>query len=474
MGKIIALSLLLYVNLLNAHGDDHGEEDMLIKGFTNLGLVNFSTSCNQEVNSSINTALALLHHMMYKQSEKTFKQIMNEHPDCAMAYWGFALSLFHPLWPDTISNESLTKGEQALKKALSFNNFSNREAMYLNAAKNYYENWQETKDIDRILAWENAQKLIHQSFPEDIDATALYALSHIATASMSDKTLSHQKTSGALLDKLYQIAPDVPHALHMPSHIFVRLGMWNDVVSWNLRSAKAALNYPSNGSTSLHYVHAIDYLNYAYLQLGKYKEVQHQIDLLGNHHNYQDVFPVAYALAAIPARQVLEQKQWLLAKDLKPRQPNYLSWDNYPQVEAISYYTKGLGAARNGELEIAQQNIDVLNELVKKTLKVSSNYWAKLIDAQIQTIQAWISYSKGDSKLALKQLTHAADLEDSLDKNPVTPGSVLPARELLGDMLVMNNDFKGALAAYKKTLVINPNRLNSLNGVDYCQSKLVL
>ncbi len=506
MKKIFLLLITLMTSQLNAHDGAHGDEDMLVKKFGDLGHVDFSTTCDKNQQASMNTALALYHHMMYKQAEINFKSIIKKQPNCAMAYWGYAMTLFHPLWPDTISNKALLLGEKAINKAQSLSNTSIRENLFINATAHYYKDWKNTNDNDRILAWEQGQKLLYEKFPKDIDAAAIYALSHIATSSMSDKNLTHQKESGAILDHLYEIAPlhpgvvhysihaydsnflaskavvaaraydkiapDVTHALHMPSHIFVRLGLWNDVANWNIRSAKAALNYPSNGTTSMHYLHAIDYLNYAYLQLKEYDKVQLSIDNLQSHHKYQDVFPAAYALAAIPVRQVLEQKQWLKAKDLTPKQPAYLSWDKYPQVLAITYFAKGLGAARSGKPEIAQQNIEILNKLYEKTLKLSPNYWAKLIDAQRQTIQAWITFSNGDKERAINQLTQAADLEDSLDKNPVTPGAVLPSRELLGDMLVMNNDYTNAIIAYEKTLVINPNRLNSLDGLAFCQGKL--
>ncbi len=506
MKKIGLLFITLMVNQLQAHDGAHDNEDMLVQEFGDLGNVEFSTTCKKSQQDNMNNALALYHHMMYKQAEITFKTIIKNHPNCAMAYWGYAMTLFHPLWPDTISDESLLLGEKAINKALNLSNTSIRENLYINATANYYKDWQKTNEKDRIIAWEQGQKLIYEKYPKDIDAAAIYALSHIATASMSDKNLTHQKESGEILDELYKvaplnpgvihysihaydsnllarkaivaaraydkIAPDVPHALHMPSHIFVRLGMWKDVASWNIRSAKAALKYPTNGATSMHYLHALDYLVYAYLQLGEYDKVQLVIDELQSHHDYQDVFPAAYAMAAIPARQVLEQKRWIMAKQLKPKHPQYLSWDRYPQVQAITYFAKGLGAARSGELKVAQQNIDMLNDLYDKTFKLSPNYWAKLIDAQRQTIQAWITFSNGDAELAINQLTHAADLEDRLDKNPVTPGAVLPSRELLGDMLVMNKNYKSAIIAYEKTLAINPNRLNSLNGLAFCQGKL--
>ncbi len=384
MKKIALLFITLMVNQLQAHGDAHDEEDFIVHKFGDLGTVEFSTSCNKSQQSSMNDALALYHHMMYKQAEITFKAVIEKQPDCAMAYWGYAMTLFHPLWPDTINKEALALGEKAINKALSISNTSIRETLYINAAANYYQNRKTSKDNDRIIAWEKGQKLIHEKFPNDINAAAIYALSHIATASMNDKDLTHQKQAGKILDELYKIAPrnpgvihysihaydsnllaskaivaaraydkiapNVPHALHMPSHIFVRLGMWKDVVSWNIRSAKAALNYPTNGATSMHYVHALDYLVYAYLQLGEYDKVQLVIDELQSHHDYQDVFPAAYALAAIPARGVLEQKQWIMAKQLKAKQPQYLSWDRYPQVQTITYFAKGLGAARSGDL----------------------------------------------------------------------------------------------------------------------------
>ena len=251
----------------------------------------------------------------------------------------------------------------------------------------------------------------------------------------------------------------------MPSHIFVRLGMWDDAISWNIRSAKAALNYPTKGSTSMHYVHAMDYLIYGYLQLEKGEEAKQAMKSMAGHQPVQATFPAAYAFAAIPARLALEQQQWQQASAIKTQNPDYIAWEKFPQVEAITYYARGLGAARLGDLEKAGENVSALDALFEKTRAISPDYWAPLVDAQRQVVNAWISYETGNTASALVQLRKAADLEDSMDKNPVTPGAVLPARELLADMLMLHGDYSGALLAYEKCLSVGPNRSNSLAGV---------
>jgi tetratricopeptide (TPR) repeat protein len=268
-----------------------------------------------------------------------------------------------------------------------------------------------------------------------------------------------------------KIAPDVPHALHMPSHIFVRLGMWDDAADWNIRSAKAALKHPALKATSLHYPHALDYLVYSYLQTGKHSLAQNAFNETAQHHPIQAVFPTAYALSTIPARLTLERHQWQKASQLQTRTPSYIDWDKFPQVEAITYFSRGIGAARNKDIEGAKRNLAKLNKLYEKTHKLDPQYWAILVDAQRKAVAAWISFAEGDKKAAISQLKQAADIEDSVDKNPVTPGAVLPTRELLGDMLVLNNNYLEAIQAYQTCLKTNPNRLNSLNGIKTATSK---
>ena len=225
-----------------------------------------------------------------------------------------------------------------------------------------------------------------------------------------------------------KIAPDVPHALHMPTHVFTRLGEWNDAATWNARSAKAALKYPTHGATSMHYVHALDYLVYAYLQLGDGEKASGVLQQVESHHPTQDNFPAAYAFAAMPARISLEQQNWRQASQLKTRNPGYISWDKFPQLEAITYYARGIGAARSGDLEAANQNVKMLEQLFKKTNLIRPNYWALLVDAQRKSVKSWVDFANGKQQDALALLREAADIEDALDKDPVTPGAVLPAR----------------------------------------------
>ncbi len=489
-----------------AHDGDHNQEDLMLSELGNLGVVNFKVSCNSEAQAAMNIGIALFHHMMYAQAEKHFEKLIKNQPDCAMAYWGYSMTLFHPLWPDTISHEALERGQNAINNARKFDQLSHREKTYIKAAAAYYHNWKNTVEEDRVWAWHKIQKIIHEAYPGDVDAAAIYALSVLTTASPGDQNFTNQRHAGKLLDSLYQkaplhpgvihytihaydnnmlahkairaahdydqIAPDVPHALHMPSHIFVRLGMWRDVVGWNIRSAKAALKYPSKEATSMHYAHALDYMIYANLQISEDAEAALTLNKINNHHPHQNTFPVAYALSAIPARYALERKDWAMAKNIKIRNPAYITWDKFPHAEAITYFARGLGAVRTGDLIATDQALKSLEWMHKKALNIDSSYWAVLIKAQLDTITAWQTFTKGNTKDAISQLRNAAELEDSMEKNPVTPGAVIPARELLGDMLVLNQDYSKALIAYEKTLAKNPNRLNSLLGAGICHEKL--
>ncbi|WP_299083979.1 hypothetical protein [uncultured Paraglaciecola sp.] len=492
----IAVLALFFSSVCFSH-EGHKDDDIILKKLGYLGEVEFAISCPKDQQVAINSGVALLHHMMYAQAEVFFQEWINKSPQCAMFYWGYAMSLFHPLWPDKITPEALERGVNALNIAATLPR-SPREKGYIEAAAAYFTNWQNTTDKKRVAAWAKAQRQLYQRFPNDIDAQAFYALSELSTASKKDNTFSQQQQAGEVLQQIFvkhpthpgavhysihaydnpilahlavdianaygKIAPDVPHALHMPSHVFVRLGKWDQVIDWNIRSANAALKYPTKNATSMHYSHAIDYLVYGYLQTDNAPGALKAIAELNSHHPIQATFPAAYALSTIPARLALESHNWAQASQLKIRQPNYFAWDKFPQVEAITYFARGLGAAKMQDWRAAQENIHKLDELYNQTLAISPHYWAILVDAQRQTVAAWVTYGRGNKEKALKQLSKAADLEDSLDKNPVTPGAVLPSRELLGDMLMLTADYSNALLAYQASLKINPYRLNSLLG----------
>ena len=500
----IALLLLTFNHLSFSH-EGHKVDDIILTKLGDLGKVEFPISCKVVDQKALNTGVALLHHMMYAQAEIFFQKWITKSPNCAMFYWGYSMSLFHPLWPDTISPEALGRGVNSLEKAQNIN-VTEREKNYIEAAGAYYKNWQNTVDKMRVASWANAQKKVFQKNPRDIDAIAFYALSELSIASKKDATFKQQKEAGQRLNEIFvkhpthpgaihysihaydnpilaslatdvvtaygKIAPDVPHALHMPSHVFVRLGNWDEVIAWNIRSANAALKYPTKNATSMHYIHAIDYLVYGYMQTDNAPGAIKAIEDIKSHHPIQATFPAAYALSTIPARLALERHDWVNARQLKTRDPEYFDWDKFPQVEAITYFARGLGAAKTNDLVAAKKNLKILDELYAKTLDISPGYWAVLVDAQRQVVTAWVSYAQGDKANALKQLKKAADLEDSLDKDPVTPGAVLPARELLADMFMLNGDYSDALMAYQVSLKANPYRLNSLSGANAAKKQI--
>jgi tetratricopeptide (TPR) repeat protein len=479
----------------------HEDPDIVFSSstFGDLGKVTFPISCEANVQPKMNRALALLHHMMYAQAQQRFMELARQYPNCAMLYWGQAMSLFHPLWPVRPSEDKLIMGAAALSKAQTLKPMTERERAYIGAAKAFYESWQDKSYSDRIVTWEQAQKSLYEAYPEDVDAAAFYALSHLATAAKDDKSFSHQKKAGQLLEQLYEkapahpgvihytihaydnpllakhavkaaraydkIAPDVPHALHMPTHIFVRLGMWRDANNWNRRSGRSALKYPAGEYISHHYLHALDYLAYGYLQIAESDQVKEIMTEVREREAYQPSFVSGYALAAMPARQFLELRQWGQASSLSVQTPQSFPWKKFPELEAITYYAKGIGSARQKNIAAAEAALQKLDELHQLTVESGKSYWAVLVNAQRKSVAAWLLLAKGDDQQALVTMASAADLEDSVDKHPVTPGAVLPARELLGDMLVLTKNYQGAMGAYLKALSISPNRFNSLYGV---------
>lgn len=497
--KSVKLTLVMTCTLLLSVGSalSH-EDDSKAAPVGNLGKVEFPISCSAEARSRVERGLALLHHMMYSLAEKEFTNLAKMEPSCAMAHWGLAITLFQPLWPGQPNDIDLKMGWAAVEKAKALNPPTRREQSYVAAAEAFYKNWKTIGHAERIASWEAAQRKVHQENPADIDAAALYALSHLATAPKADKTFAHQKSAGALLEDLYtkqpahpglihymihsydnpmlasravnparaydKIAPDVPHALHMPTHIFVRLGLWPDVINWNARSAKAALNYPVNGSVSHHYAHALDYLVYAHLQKAQESKAQEIVNEIQEKGNYQKTFVNGYALAAIPARYFLERRRWAEGAALKPPSPAAFPWEKFPEVEAITYFARGLSAARTGDFAVASNAGDKLEKFHERLVKAKQGYWAVLVDSRRKTVAAWIAYSKGKTDDALRVMRESADLEDSVDKHPVTPGAVLPARELLGDMLLLLEKHREAITAYEASLEISPNRFNSLYG----------
>jgi hypothetical protein len=465
-----------------------------------VGKISFTVSTSEAGQNQFNHALAMLHHMMYDHAEKEFKALAETDPNCSMAYWGIAMSAFHPLW-HAPTKEDLKKGFEAVEKAKSLNPPSKREQDYIKAIEAIYKDWEKTEYPSRLANWVTAQENLFKTYPEDIDAGAFYALSLLASAPKEDKTFSNQKKAGMLLEELHakapehpglfhyiihaydnpvlaeravdvaraydKLAPDVAHALHMPSHIFVRLGLWSDAIDWNIRSAASAKKNSLNNVTSLHYPHALDYLMYSYLQKCEDQKAKETLAKVNAPENYEDNLASAYGIAASQARFVLERKQWKEASELPLRTHTEFAWDKYPFAEAITYFARGLGAARIDNTSAAKNSVKKLDELYENTLTLKQNYWAILVDAQRIAVNAWIAFSEGNKEEALRLMEKAADIEDSVDKHPVTPGAVLPARELLGDMLVLLEKPADALKAYDMSLKVSPNRFYSVYGAGY-------
>jgi hypothetical protein len=494
LARLLPFALLLHTGVTNARTDVQ-----VSNVHTPIGQVDFPISCSPEARDRFERAIMMLHHMMYAQSEKEFRSLVADEPDCAMAHWGVAMTLFHPLWPGEPTEAELQQGLNAVEKAESLQPPTDREQAYITAAGSYYRDWRNKSHPERIASWKTVQNIVYQNNGDDTDAAAFYALALLATAPKADKSYTHQKEAGEILEVLYsrepehpgvvhylihaydnpvlagravdaaraydKIAPDVPHALHMPTHIFTRLGIWTDSIDWNTRSANAALNYPVNGAISHHYLHALDYLIYAYLQGAEDARAKDVLDQMNGKDNYQKTFVTGYALAALPARYTLERRQWRDAAELEVPARDSFPWDNFREVEAIIHYARGLGAARSGNTAGAQEALTVLDAIHANLVKAGQQYWSVIIDAQRKTVAAWLDFLEDRKDSAVQLMEEAARLEGSVDKNPVTPGSVLPARELLGEMLLLSGKPEKAIMAFETSLETAPNRFNSLYGV---------
>jgi len=463
-----------------------------------LGTVHFATSCAASAAPDLQRGVALVHHMTYESAEEAFLAAAQKDPQCGMAYWGVAMTLFHPVWPGQPDAATLARGQAMLDKARGFTR-TEREKDYVEAAAAYYRDSAQLDHNVRLRNFSDAmEKLYRKYYPADIEAAAFYALSLLGIIDPSDRTYARQKQAGTLVEEIAarepdhpgvyhyiihaydypglaeralsaarkydKVAPENPHALHMPTHIFTRLGLWKESIAWNLRSATAAKKLNPGGAVSIHYAHALDYLEYAYLQGAKDARADQVLRDLGSVATWQDDFPAAYALAAVPVRRAVEHHRWAEAAELKPRQPASFPWDKYAAPEAIVHFGRALGAARSGDLSKAKAEVASLDGLLEKLKQAKNAYWATQVDIQRQAAQAWLTLAEGRKEEAVKQMRSAADLESTTEKHPVTPGEVLPARELIGDLLVEVGRPADALTEYEQALKRSPNRFNSLYG----------
>lgn len=467
---------------------------------SSLGSIAFTTSCDTEANAAMRRGLALLHHMTYTEAESEFARAGELDPGCALSYWGRALTYVHPLWPDVPSDEAFERGTALLEEARRVGSPDERDVAYIAALEAYYRDGVNRSERERLERYAEAWAAVADTYPTDSEAALFEALSQIAIASDADKTHAVRARGGELAERVLAAIPDHPgahhyvihaydvppladralaaartygsvapenaHALHMTSHIFTRVGDWEESIAFNERSAAAALQHPVNGQVSHHYLHALDYLAYARLQRGDVAGAMDVVDgLNGLDGPVMNTAVSAYAFAAVPARIALEQAQWDRAAAVPVRTPATISWDAFPHLEAISQFARALGAARSGDLEAADRAVARLGELRRAAGELPGAYdWGAQVAIQELGARAWLAYARGNAGEALALMTEAAELEGTTEKNPVTPGEVLPARELLGDMLMAMERYAEALQAYRTALDRSPNRFNSVFG----------
>lgn len=463
-----------------------------------LGAVSFEISCSPEAQEEFERGVALLHHMMYVESRAQFEALAQAEPECGMAHWGIAMTLFQPLWPTRPSATDLMRGYEEVQLAKSAGELSERERLFIEAAEGFYRDPESAGWPTRLERFAVGMMKVHEAYPDDPEAGSLWALSQLATAASADDPGAQRAAAAEVLAAInaYEpthpgsvhytihandvdgradmavditrsyndIAPAVPHALHMPTHIFVRLGEWDEVIDWNRRSADAALEHPAGEYVSHHFPHAIDYLEYAYLQKADDAAAMSAIDELAAKSPYQETFISAFHLASTPARYRVELRQWADAAQLEPRQPESFPWDRFPATEAITWFARGLGAARSGDASGAWEAEGRLTELRDAVTAQNEAYWATQVEIQRMAVEAWAQLAARDTDVALRTMNAAAELEATTEKHPITPGALQPAYELLGDMYLELDRPADALAAYERSLEMWPRRFNSLIG----------
>ncbi len=466
-----------------------------------LGKVDFPISCSTEAQTEFNRAVALLHHMTYPQARAVFQQVATIDPGCAMAHWGVAMTLFQPLWPTRPGPDELERGRDEVRQARALHPPTDRERLLVDAAGAFFAEPESTDYWERIRRWEQAMEKTYTAFPDDPEVAAFYALAHLATAPSDAVSHEHSDRAAAILLAIYEknpehpgamhylihandvpgrehesleivrkyetIAPNNPHALHMPTHIYTRLGDWDAVIRGNLRAAEAALQHPAGDQGEFvwdEFPHAIEYLVYAYLQKGQDEEAEAQMDRLHATGTLQPTFKTAFHLASTRARVALERHDWSEAMSLEPRESKSVDWDRFAWPEAIGWFARGLGAAHQGEIESARQALERLEQLEAQSSRTGEVLFTRNIHVLRLTVQAWLAHAMKNEDRSLAVMREAADFEAATPKHPVTPGPTLPASELLGDLLLDQGRSGEALAAYERSLVLYPGRLNSLLG----------
>ena len=491
--RLIAVILLVLVaspSLAKEHQHGTGEK---------LGAVHFATSCNGAAQNDMNRSVALLHSFDFSRAIDNFNAALGKDATCTIAYWGIALSDWgNPFAPGIIDKRLLQLGRESVERGEILGAKTDRERAYLAAVSNLYRDFESTPQQGRLLAYRNAMGDLAAKYPEDHEAKIFYALALAVAADPADKTYADQLKAGTILEKLFEeepthpglahyiihaydvpalagralvaarrysdIAPDAPHALHMPSHSFTRLGYWQASIDSNVAAAAAARR---QGQTAEE-LHDSDYETYAYLQTGQDEaagRIVRSLPEIASRFDPKALLigagpPAAgyFALAAIPARYALERRDWQQAEQLALRETPF------PFTDAITWFARGLGAARLGHTAAANEASNALKLIQERLSRANEPYWARQVEIQALAVAAWSALATGAKEDALRQMESAAEMEDRTEKSAVTPGPLSPARELLGEMFLEMNDPTNALNQFEATLKREPRRFNSLYG----------
>lgn len=471
---------------------DHGSSEK-------LGSVHFLTSCNPAAQAEFDRAVALLHSFQFSRAIEGFRTTLKSDSTCGIAYWGIALSQWsNPFAAGLKDPRQLEVGQASVELARSTGTPTPRERAYINAVTNLYRDFEATPQHIRLIAYRDAMSEVAAKYPDDHEAQIFYALSIAASEDLADKTYAGRLKAGAILEKLFKeepnhpglahyiihtydvpplapraldaarrysdIAPDAPHALHMPSHTFTRTGYWQESIATNISAAAAAKR---EGQVAEE-LHATDYEVYAYLQTGQDVAARKIVNSLAEIESRFDPKAMIggaggpsagyFAMAAIPARFALERGDWTQASQLIARDTPF------PYTEAMTWFARGLGSARLGQAKAASDAASSLKKLHEQLLKAGENYWALQVEIQEREVEAWGKLAEGHKEDALRQMELAAKLEDGTEKSAITPGPLAPARELLGEMLLAANQPEAALAEFESTLQKEPGRFRTLYG----------
>ena len=453
-----------------------------------LGTVRFGVSCRSEITAAFDRAVALLHSFAYDDADKGFADVAARDPKCAMAHWGRAMTHYHPLWePPSVA--ALAAGSAHIARAQALGTISPRQRALIAALAAYYANAAQANAATRALRYSEALAAAERAFPRDDEVATFYALSLIATAQPSDRSHERQKRAADILEPIWtrqpdhpgvphylihaydsaelaqrglpaarayaRIAPSAPHALHMPSHIFTRLGLWDDSIASNIAARDAAKAQGDIGEQ----VHAMDYLTYAYLQLGRLEQARREVAALQTLTGLSgSAFKTGYAGNAMPVRLAVETGDWNAAADLTPLP------DSSPQVAAIVWWARALGKLRAATPASADSDIGELQACRDALRAANEAYWAAQTDVLLKSALAWRWAAAGDGAKALESMRAAAAEEDALEKLPLTPGPIVPAREQLGELLLALGKPTEALAAFNEALALAPGRMRALHG----------